>query len=176
MLQSSILRRRYSDSTASSQLPEHCDSVTHLSVHPCLDNLADHNFCFLNIRLLNTLWSFHCIKQYLQLINFSLLLLVTSTTDQRTGNHRQITVTVQHSTIQYSTVQYSTEQPRNLFGAGRPRLGMVGASSRPQSSVVARPRAGEVTLGTRDGTHRLHLRCLRGETKILKFSIKKKQL
>ena len=118
MLQSSILRRRYSDSTASSQLPEHCDSVTHLSVHPCLDNLADHNFCFLNIRLLNTLWSFHCIKKYLQLINFSLLLLVTSITDQRTGNHRQITVTVQHSTVQYSTVQSSLGTCLELGGRG----------------------------------------------------------
>ena len=109
-------------------------------------------------------------KKYLQLINFSLLLLVTSITDQRTGNHRQITA-------QYSTVQHSTEQPRNLFGAGRPRLGMVGASTRPQSSVVARLRAGEVTLGTRHHARHCHcLRRLRGETEILAISIKQKTL
>ena len=83
----------------------------------------------------------------------------------------------QHSTAQYSTVQHSTEQPRNLFGAGRPRLGMVGASTRPQSSVVARLRAGEVTLGTRHhGRHGRCLRRLRGETEILALSIKQKTL
>ena len=82
-----------------------------------------------------------------------------------------------HGTAQYSTVQHSTEQPRNLFGAGRPRLGMVGASTRPQSSVVARLRAGEVTLGTRHhGRHGHCLRRLRGETEILALSIKQKTL
>ena len=43
-------------------------------------------------------------KKYLQLINFSLLLLVTCITDQRTGNHRQITA--QYSTVQHCTAQY----------------------------------------------------------------------
>ena len=120
MLQSSILRGRYSDSTASSQLPEHCDSVTHLSVHPCLDNLADHNFCFLNIRLLDTLWSFHCIKKVFTINQFQPALTChqhyRSEDWQPPAGHSYSTA--QYSTVQYSTVQSSLGTCLELGGRG----------------------------------------------------------
>ena len=104
------------------QLPVNCRSIVtvwHISryIHAWTTWLIT-IFVFSTYVSLTHYGHFMALKKYLQLTNFSLLLIVTSITDQRTGNHRQITVTVQHSTVQYSTVQSSLGTCLELGGRG----------------------------------------------------------